>query len=751
MATYSVKINIAGTWYEYPASRKGFKRSIKLYNSSLKPCLNTMKVNIKWSDSIWGLLLGSTESYAVAIEKDGADFFTGIIPATLKDRIKKVQTSIKLSILDTSHKLKTNITASINYRGFKVCDTADKANSIVHQLLYAGGYADDEILITENILEVITVFSADQGKTSYWKLLENLLYEYHHAFNSDASGRFTLVNWGIRSLIPLATVGDGGKSLSDLTINKCERKYSSVELTWYKVENITNALIYRDSIDINDIGEAILSGFSYPVVEEDEEIEQSYSAEWIDGEKPEILYTSNHDLQTQLLQLKPEDEWGSLNPEYQTATGVTIESTFDIKNARIVIINANTETVWLKYLDIRADVIAKIKEVISHTSYDGNIKSYKSKYIETKSAANSFATSLDAFYMYCDSSLSFSSLDNLYEGSVYNVKFAKSSLNTKVIITQRIDTASSIIKYTCIPLDNLTARVVTTKEIQDELSQSLMIQRAVFEQMSDRPTFNQLIDGHDNYGQTTTPFKLTDVKTESHLNCIEINWPIQTNLSNLKEYRLQISADGNTWYSLGEGLGELNGYTTITSTMYLHTNIPPVINGETSEPATYFYRVAQVTVLNVVSGWSNLIQGWTLLVEGDVLARNAIRANHIKAGEIKSSHLEVGTIDAKSIGLLGQNVNPGTEMIDESMHWNLRVNNRSNQGGTIPLDTDVIQSGKDWESKGESDSFSDADSLNCLFNGEYKIGETYRGSFDSIKNIKCQIGIPGTILHGGKP
>lgn len=746
MATYSVKILIEGQWFEYPAISKGFKRTNRLHNVQLRPCLNTCSLRLVWNEALWTLLLGSSKSYPIAIEKDGKDFFVGEIPSNVKDKIQKVQTTISFKVLDKANKLKVDITDNINYLGYKVCDPNDKVNSIVHQILYQAGYLDSEIDITQTIDKNVTVFSHEAGSTTYWKLLEELLHDHCYVFNSNDSGEFTLHSWKKKNPNPIATLGDDGISIANVKLNKKERKYHSVRLEWYKVSTIPDTLLYRDNIDIDSVGEAILPGFSYPVGSEGENVEQRYSSDWIDGEDPELLYSSNHTLDYDIVEYSEDDflDEDSLTEGYIETDNYTVTSSFNEKSAEVSFRNDSTEnTLFIRQFDIRATVIAKTTKVESKTPLVGNTKDVKSEHIEDKESADLYVSSLDAYYMFCDNEITLESLEELQEGYEYNLKFAPSSINTKLKIIQSVNTSRFKKKYKAILIDDITDKVITTKEIKQDLTQSAMIQKAIFENVADRPTFNDLIEGYDNYGMTTTPFKIEGLTAKSHLNTVELNWSKQINLSNLSGYRIQISENAEDWYSLGSPIGDLNAYTDVKGTFILHTDIPPNKNGAVVEPAQYFYRVAQVTVKGKISPWSDPVLGRTALIGSDSLVQNSILSNHIKAGEVKVSHMDVDSMNATTIGLLGHNTNPAVNMLDDSVHWGLRTNGRSNEGGELEADLDVIEHGHAWESEGEEDGISGAASTGVTNFGGYAIDRIIDGGtpFDGW----------GTIYDGGDP
>jgi len=139
---------------------------------------------------------------------------------------------------------------------------------------------------------------------------------------------------------------------------------------------------------------------------------------------------------------------------------------------------------------------------------------------------------------------------------------------------------------------------------------------------------------------TTTPVKLTITSCTGFFKAIVVRWPQQYNLANFLRYELQVSADAATWYGLQfdgtDWKAGLGGVTPSVAQMMVHVPIP--FGGTAADPTavTLYYRVRQVTVLEVYGAWSDPASATTSLLQNGDIAANVITANKILASEINT-------------------------------------------------------------------------------------------------------------------
>ena|GEM_PF-3598636 len=165
--------------------------------------------------------------------------------------------------------------------------------------------------------------------------------------------------------------------------------------------------------------------------------------------------------------------------------------------------------------------------------------------------------------------------------------------------------------------------------------------RVMVDVTAKHPTYKEIIEGFSKEGVTMLPAPLT-VSAAGGFRFITLTWAKQINLSNLKEYQVQVSEDSVTWYAPrfdGAGVsapwrGEENNYFSTIATMLTHPNIPPA--GSANEPTGRFlyYRVRQCTMMDVYSDWSTVVGAETKLADTGDYGINSISANAIKTAEL---------------------------------------------------------------------------------------------------------------------
>jgi hypothetical protein len=135
------------------------------------------------------------------------------------------------------------------------------------------------------------------------------------------------------------------------------------------------------------------------------------------------------------------------------------------------------------------------------------------------------------------------------------------------------------------------------------------------EALLNRPTYQQVVEGFNKGGGTTSPSAPTILRVVSQGRMISISWDRQYNLTNLSHYVVQVSEDRENWYSLGTWAGDLNAVTTTYEQGIIHANIPHKDSGSVR---TLYYRVAAVTYAEQQSDWSEIVSGSTKWLYVDV-------------------------------------------------------------------------------------------------------------------------------------
>ncbi|MDR1307618.1 MAG: hypothetical protein LBK74_08605 [Treponema sp.] len=157
-----------------------------------------------------------------------------------------------------------------------------------------------------------------------------------------------------------------------------------------------------------------------------------------------------------------------------------------------------------------------------------------------------------------------------------------------------------------------------------------------------RPTYTEIVEGFTGSGVTVVPDQVS-VAAAGGFRFVALSWAKQTNLSNLKEYQMQVSEDAVSWYAPRfDGLGpeeapwrgEADAVFATAATMVVHPNIPPAGTSEAPRGRFLYYRVRQRTVPNAFSEWSAAAGAETILADTGDYGVNSISANALKTAEL---------------------------------------------------------------------------------------------------------------------
>ena len=156
MDTYTIKIDRGAGWQDISAflSVNDFhipvQRTRQIY-SDQKPTTNSAKFAIvpnaqPYADyvALVQQILVAAADVKVWIQKNSADYFTGILRPTFKTSVGPTKvTKQEIECVDCWYYITVRQTlAPVGYFGYKVSNPADKSTSILHQLFYLAGFPD---------------------------------------------------------------------------------------------------------------------------------------------------------------------------------------------------------------------------------------------------------------------------------------------------------------------------------------------------------------------------------------------------------------------------------------------------------------------------------------------------------------------------------------------------------------------------------------------------------------------------------
>lgn len=190
-------------------------------------------------------LLAADNYCPITITKDTVPWFKGFVRPNYSVQLGAGFDELAIECVDAGILLQKRIETPISYSAYKVCDTANKAASILHQLFYAAGFADGDLSLTtiDTTLAVYAVDPADE--LTYWDALDILCYEHGYVWLVTNAGVVTLVDLFPTSYSPGAIADADAEH--GLMIQKQERQYEAVRITWHPQQTLTDRVVFEDT------------------------------------------------------------------------------------------------------------------------------------------------------------------------------------------------------------------------------------------------------------------------------------------------------------------------------------------------------------------------------------------------------------------------------------------------------------------------------------------------------------------------
>jgi len=213
---------------------------------------------------------------------DGAtEVFTGKIDPNFRQQISYLMRPLVLEAEDNSYLLDEPVQASFTYpalvagAAYKIFDSGDTANSIIHLLLTAAGYniatqiaEGDEA--PADITTTIQHVAATAEEITHWEFIDDILHFHGFVFRWTADGKYTHVNWAPAVVVAAHTFLADLTAVKPLSITKKENDFDGVEVEWSLLDSISGARLYQDQsvptdADGNFTGLGIAAGTFYPM------------------------------------------------------------------------------------------------------------------------------------------------------------------------------------------------------------------------------------------------------------------------------------------------------------------------------------------------------------------------------------------------------------------------------------------------------------------------------------------------------
>lgn len=664
-------------WTDVEATMGDFTKSEILWKD-LKPADSTVNFSVPYSDTLATLMRSiGAEEVPVRIHKDGADYFYGYLRKTFQFKKTQRNQSIKLEAVTGGFLLKKKNSLAISYKDIAV-------STLVSNLLVAAGVPIGKITLP-TISTVIPYFHVDELDVQYSDVIATLLYEYGYIGCFDATGQYVTQEL-FPADISTTQVFDGSNCLQEVLQDKDEESSERISVEWNTLVTVPDAIVFEDTTGAT-------AGFScFITLQPDDyytpdQAIHEWDAEYKYADK-EIVYVDGATLDI--------TKDGVI--EVETFTPQTAKASLAIHNTGIIAGN-------ITKLRILGDVTYKgdtAFSIVSKVVGTEKILEYKSQYIYDKESGDALANGLASYYSTSDFSYTIKSKTDYALGSFVIINEMGSI--TARIIEKKTNQGDGITTYTCEGVtaytpDTVVPRIINNQPQPTPPSVINTIQTVVEEATSG--IVETVYDGYETTsGGTATPEDLV-VSIEPQYKALVIRWEKQQNLTNLKEYRVQVSIDETDWYALDfnrtDWKGDTEGaYTVTNATMLVHT-LPDNIIAGISNPWTLFYRVKQVTRAGLESNYV-AIQGTSALVDSGGLAANSIIANTIAAGAVTAEKIATQTITADKIqSVSGNAIQTGaiqsTTFSTGVSGWNLPLDGSAEFNSVTVRGTAFIQAG----------------------------------------------------------
>lgn len=256
---YRVFVNLGQGWVELTSlagvsivRREGFERSQTLHNEDLEPTLDTCRFSVTYRQEIGLGLISTRDDIPCRITRAGVPWFTGYIRPVTEIALGVGDSTIELEVVDQGYRLRRSPSAELHFTGLQICNPANRANSIVHQVLYAAGYVDADILINETISETSDV-SILTDKT-YWDELHGLLFDYGFVFFHDDAGRIRIYPWLVDTVpSPSATIADG-QVIESMRISRDDRDDDTFRVRFFSRHTREGVQLLHQQVNVVSAG-----------------------------------------------------------------------------------------------------------------------------------------------------------------------------------------------------------------------------------------------------------------------------------------------------------------------------------------------------------------------------------------------------------------------------------------------------------------------------------------------------------------
>lgn len=491
--------------------------------SELKPSSRTVSFSLIKENPVYDDLLASVTDIPFTLMDDtGTEtLFSGYLT---DDYSLAVNTSGKSAISITAEdainkKLKAEWVSadgkSTRYKGAKVID-------VVRSICSLAGVTFDEMSYTRADLEDPVFLSvSDLDDTQYYDILAPLLLDFGYIFYFEAYGKLSLYSLDTSSVLYIDLI-----QTKELTVKKTRSRYDEIDVKWKSLKTLTNKIVFDDTTGGTSDSPCV--------------IELAADSWYPEGTTADANTYSDYKIDSGAKVIIAD----GVTSQFAVEGGIT--QSFENYGSFAVIKFHNTNVVARKITKLRLHASSVIVEDAQNTttSLAGGKKKYKyeAKYLNTKTQSERLASVLYNYYANLDYSYTVSSPQKITVGGYVTLKETTMSGITQKcrIIARKKEAKSDLYTYTLQAVGDFS--IVETRVDFGTSVSSTEPRFASLDQI-------RLIEAGDT---TTIPDSITSVTAVASKEGITITWPWDgTGLENaLKRFRVEISDDGVTWWTI---------------------------------------------------------------------------------------------------------------------------------------------------------------------------------------------------------
>lgn len=595
---------------------------------------NTNSVSLQVHNSFKSVLQLSDSDIPIQIRDDSTNLFTGYIRPKWTEGLKNnVNSNITISAVDENYNLAKEINTSLNMSGFKIYDPADQANSILHNVLSLTNIS----VIKADFSNILTVvpylfISIDDDK-KFTDFLNTLLYEYGYYYTIDGDGAFYIHEIVSTTLTATETITDGD-FFSTAPANKSEDKYTSIKVKFKELKEESDIIVYSEAEGATDklkCNFIIPANGEYPT---DSDETDTYLDFAIDGKtlkyvlNPVLSKTSSHSL-----------------------TQTTFENLYT--KLKVCLSNGSSANTITK-LDIKGTAVYEDEEYEYEKELNNkglvSLLDYTCTHIQTTTDGQHLLDVLASYYKYSDYSYTLYSHNNYASGSIVQLSSVRMGVSTigRIIKKEtKLSKVQTVYTYTIEALSPY--EVFTPDQTSSNRSSSApsATVQALQETAENSVSYSEIVEGFENDYGTKIPEKLTEIAYSNSYRNNTIVWTAQSTLTNLKSYLIRVSEDETNWYDLcndGTDWKGTGSYSTSDLPFVVHANIPNVNTSGVITGRQLYYQIAQITLLDTMSDWSDSFTLTTTPINYDDIGEGAVTADNLAQDSVGLQSLDTDSL-----------------------------------------------------------------------------------------------------------